>query len=73
VPGSRIGIAAGEGVGTVTRAGLPLAVGEPAVNPAPRAMMSAALIEVAEGNGAPPPAVTVRILIPGGERLAEKP
>jgi hypothetical protein len=36
-------------------------------------MISAALIEVAEGNGAPPPDVTVRILIPGGERLAEKP
>ena len=30
---------AGEGVGTVTKAGLPLAVGEPAINPVPRAMM----------------------------------
>jgi cobalt-precorrin-5B (C1)-methyltransferase len=72
LPGSGIGFAAGEGVGTVTRAGLPLAVGEPAINPAPRAMISAALIEVAEGNGAPPPDVTVTISIPGGERLAEK-
>jgi cobalamin biosynthesis protein CbiD len=36
-------------------------------------MISAALIEVAEGNGAPPPDVTVRISIHGGERLAEKP
>jgi cobalt-precorrin-5B (C1)-methyltransferase len=72
VPGSGIGFAAGEGVGTVTRAGLPLAVGEPAINPAPRAMISAALIEVAEGNGAPPPDLTVTISIPGGERLAEK-
>ena len=35
--GSGIGFAAGKGVGTVTRAGLPLAVGEPAINPAPRA------------------------------------
>ena len=70
--GSGIGFAAGEGVGTVTRAGLPLAVGEPAINPAPRAMISAALIEVADGNGAPPPDVTVTISIPGGERLAEK-
>ena len=46
-PGSGIGFAAGEGVGTVTRAGLPLAVGEPAINPAPRAMISDALIEAA--------------------------
>jgi cobalt-precorrin-5B (C1)-methyltransferase len=72
IPGSGIGFAAGEGVGTVTRAGLPLAVGEPAINRAPRAMISAALIEVAEGNGAPPPDLTVTISIPGGERLAEK-
>ena len=31
---------AGEGVGTVTRAGLALAVGEPAINPVPRKMMT---------------------------------
>ncbi len=30
---------AGEGVGTVTRPGLPLALGEPAINPVPRRMM----------------------------------
>jgi cobalt-precorrin-5B (C1)-methyltransferase len=72
IPGSGIGFAAGEGVGTVTRAGLPLAVGEPAINPAPRAMISDALVEAAEQNGAPPPDVTVTISIPGGERLAEK-
>src|SRR5271169_4755050 len=72
LPGSGIGFAAGEGVGTVTRAGLPLAVGEPAINPAPRAMVSDALVEAAEQNGAPPPDVTVTISIPGGERLAEK-
>ena len=71
-PASGIGFAAGEGVGTVTRAGLSLAVGEPAINPAPRAMISDALLEVAEKNGAPPPDVTVTISIPGGQRLAEK-
>lgn len=31
---------AGDGVGTVTRTGLPLAVGEPAINPIPRQMIS---------------------------------
>src|SRR5271169_706906 len=72
VPGSGIGFAAGEGVGTVTRAGLPLAVGEPAINPAPRAMISYALLRAADETRAPPPDVTVTISIPGGERLAEK-
>ena len=71
-PDSGIGFAAGEGVGTVTRAGLALAVGEPAINPAPRAMISAALSEVAEEDGAQPPDLTVTIAIPGGARLAEK-
>ena len=71
-PGSGIGFAAGEGVGTVTRAGLVLAVGEPAINPAPRAMIVAALCEVARESGAPSPDLTVTIAIPGGERLAEK-
>src|SRR5229473_2014846 len=71
-PGSGIAFRAGEGVGTVTRAGLALAVGEPAINPAPRAMIRDTLIEVAAENGAPPPDVTVTISIPGGKRLAEK-
>src|SRR5205807_4529779 len=76
-PGSGIGFRAGEGVGTVTRPGLPLAVGEPAINPAPRAMIAGVLIDVAEANGAAfsgrmGPDVTVTIAIPGGERLAER-
>jgi cobalt-precorrin-5B (C1)-methyltransferase len=70
--GSGVGFVAGEGVGTVTRAGLPLAVGEPAINPAPRAMIRDALVEMAAESGAPSPDVIVTISIPGGERLAEK-
>src|SRR6516165_9442875 len=42
---------AGEGVGAVTRPGLPLPVGEPAINPAPRAIIRANLAEVAERHG----------------------
>jgi cobalt-precorrin-5B (C1)-methyltransferase len=71
-PGSGICFRAGPGVGTVTRPGLPLAPGEPAINPAPRAMIREQLNDVAEANGAPPPDATVTIAIPGGERLAEK-
>src|SRR5437588_3461841 len=71
-PGSGIAFRAGEGVGTVTRAGLALAVGEPAINPAPRAMIRDTLLDLAEANGAPPPDLTVTIAIPGGERLAER-
>src|SRR5215472_16240441 len=71
-PGSGIDFAAGEGVGTVTRPGLPLAVGEPAINPAPRAMIRETLLDLAEANGAPPPDLRVTIAIPGGERLAAR-
>src|SRR5260221_1509477 len=71
-PGSGISFRAGPGVGTVTRPGLPLAVGEPAINPAPRAMIEGTLVDVAEANGAPLPDLTVTIAIPGGERLAER-
>src|SRR5256714_3335379 len=72
VPGSGIHSRAGEGVGTVTRPGLALAVGEPAINPAPRAIIAETLTELAEANGAPSPDLEVTIAIPGGDRLAEK-
>jgi cobalt-precorrin-5B (C1)-methyltransferase len=71
-PGTGIVFAAGEGVGTVTRPGLPLAVGEPAINPAPRAMIRETLNDLAEANAAPPPDLVVTVAIPGGERLAER-
>ncbi|MEM6846553.1 MAG: cobalt-precorrin-5B (C(1))-methyltransferase [Pseudomonadota bacterium] len=66
--GSGVSFEAGEGVGTVTRDGLPLAVGEPAINPVPRAMIEAALSEVAGRV----PDVIVRVSIPGGAELAAK-
>ena len=42
---------AGEGIGTVTRAGLPVPPGEPAINPIPRRMMTAVIKEVAGARG----------------------
>jgi cobalt-precorrin-5B (C1)-methyltransferase len=62
---------AGEGVGTVTKPGLPVAPGEPAINPAPRQMMRAVIEEIAARENASKN-VEIEISIPGGEELAEK-
>lgn len=62
---------AGEGVGTVTRPGLPLPPGEPAINPVPRQMMRAAVGAVADRLGRSGD-VEIEVSIPGGERLAER-
>ena len=70
-PGAGVSFKAGEGVGAVTRPGLPLAVGEPAINPAPRAMIRANLEEVAARLGAGADAI-VEISVPGGEKIAER-
>jgi cobalt-precorrin-5B (C1)-methyltransferase len=67
-PGSGISYRRGEGVGLVTRPGLPIAPGEPAINPVPRQMIAQAIAEVA-GEGAD---LEVEISIAGGEELARK-
>lgn len=64
-PGTGVQFRAGPGIGTVTRPGLPIPPGEPAINPTPRAMIRVALAEVA-----PDPDVVVELSIPGGEVLA---
>jgi cobalt-precorrin-5B (C1)-methyltransferase len=69
--GAGLSFKAGQGVGTVTRPGLPLAPGEPAINPAPRAMIRANLEEVAARLGVGVDAI-VEISVPGGERIAER-
>ncbi len=61
----------GEGVGVITKPGLELPIGEPAINPVPRQMISTA---VAEGLG---PAlddrgVRVVVTVPAGEAIAKK-
>ncbi len=64
---------AGSGVGTVTRPGLALDVGEPAINPGPRAMMEAVIGDLArEYGGGSPGSVAITVAVPGGQRLAEK-
>lgn len=69
--GSGVSFQAGPGVGVVTLAGLPLPPGEPAINPAPRRMISAAIDEAARRMGATGD-VIVEISIPGGEQIAER-
>lgn len=58
---------AGKGVGIITKPGLQLPVGEPAINPVPRQMMIQALNEVN-----PVPNVEVEISVQNGEELAKK-
>jgi len=70
-PGSGVAFRAGEGVGTVTRPGLALPPGEPAINPVPRQMIQAAIAEVASVHGAAGDAI-VEVAIPGGEALARQ-
>jgi len=70
-PGSGVTFRAGEGVGTVTRPGLAIPPGEPAINPVPRQMMRSAIAEVAAAaNGSGD--VEIEIAIPGGDALSAR-
>ena len=62
---------AGTGVGTVTRPGLPIPPGEPAINPVPREMMRKAIAETAEAFGGSGN-VEIEVSIADGETLARK-
>ncbi len=59
--------AAGPGVGTVTLPGLKVPPGEPAINPAPRAMIERAVRDAAGVRGA-----RVTVSVPGGEAVAKR-
>jgi len=61
-----VAFAAGEGVGTVTKPGLSIPPGEPAINPTPRRMIRAAVREATDRP------VKVTISIPGGREMAAK-
>ena len=62
---------AGEGVGTVTRPGLPIPPGEPAINPVPRAMMDEVVAQLASDFGRAPD-IEITVSIPGGEEIARR-
>lgn len=63
----------GIGVGRVTKKGLAVVVGEPAINPVPRKMIRAAVAEAFSESGQEQKYVLdVTISIPAGEELAKK-
>ncbi|MES0809997.1 cobalt-precorrin-5B (C(1))-methyltransferase [Roseibium sp. SCPC15] len=69
--GDGVHFRAGNGVGTVTRPGLPIPPGEPAINPVPRLMMQTAIAEVAAQFDAAGD-VEIEVSISGGAELAQK-
>lgn len=68
-PGSGVVFRAGSGVGTVTRPGLPLDVGEPAINPVPRRLMRSHVAEVAARHGGSGD-VEITVSVDHGEEIA---
>ena len=60
---------AGPGVGTVTKPGLPIPPGEPAINPVPRELMREIVGEVAAAHGGTGD-VVIEISVPEGDKLA---
>ena len=69
--GQAVSFRAGDGVGTVTRAGLPVPPGEPAINPVPRRMMVAVVEDMAARFGKAGD-IEITLSVPGGAALAAK-
>jgi len=67
--GSGIVFRAGTGVGTVTKPGLPLPPGEPAINPVPRRLMSAEVVAITNRHRCPAD-LEIEISVPNGAALA---
>jgi len=69
---SAINIWGGKGVGTITKPGLELPVGEPAINPGPRTMIQNSVAEVFAEFDLHSKQVDIEIFVPKGEILARK-
>jgi len=69
--GSGLVLTNGPGVGRVTKPGLPVEVGEPAINPVPRRMITRAVLAEAE-TALDRRGLRVTITVPNGEELARE-
>lgn len=69
--GSGITFRAGTGVGTVTKAGLPVGIGKPAINPVPREMMMGVVHELCAAHQVAAD-FEIEISVDNGEALAAK-
>lgn len=69
--GAGISFVGGAGVGIVTKPGLPVPVGEPAINPVPRQMMCDMVTELADALDGPRD-VQIEISVPDGAEIAKK-
>ncbi|MEM9581003.1 MAG: cobalt-precorrin-5B (C(1))-methyltransferase [Pseudomonadota bacterium] len=69
--GGGVIFAGGQGIGRVTKPGLPVAVGEPAINPVPRQMMTAVVTDTAARLGEAAD-IKITLSVPNGTQLAEK-
>ena len=69
--GSGLHIAGGPGVGRVTKPGLDVPPGEPAITPGPRRMIAAAVAEALSDSGRTH-AVEVELFVPEGEAIARR-
>ncbi len=68
-----IRLTGGPGVGTVTRPGTGIEVGEPAITRVPRRMIAEAAARAAAAQGLPPDTgFVVQVSVPGGEEIAQK-
>ena len=70
-PQSGVSFVRGDGVGIITKPGLPIAVGEPAINPVPRQMMCEAIEQLAQALAGPRD-IIIEISVPDGAEIALK-
>lgn len=70
--GAEVIIKGGKGVGMVTKPGLAILVGEPAINPVPRKMILDAVSEAVIECGTDGSVLEVTISVPNGDELAKK-
>ena len=69
--GSGITFHAGNGVGTVTKSGLPIDKDQAAINPVPRKLMSEVVETLCKKHGIEPD-ISITISVPDGEKIAER-